>query len=166
MEFLDNPKTSAEKVAKIILTQAKIEKLLLDIIITLVRQDDTGENASIFERELGLTYDKKLKILKLLTNNADNNELFESLSKMGNLRNKVAHRDLMGELATKEFENSFRACTEIRKLLGKKKTNKNADIEHIYDKYISSEERVKDFFDADTKEQIKYLRRGKICPES
>lgn len=155
--FTKSASNDAEKVADIILTQARIEKLLTDIILEYIKTDTTGDVISIVETSLGVTYNKKLELVKLLANNQGNKDFIELLEKMGNLRNKIAHRDIIGELAIKNFNKKLAA---IEKIIGKQKMNKNTDLDHIYEKYNKNEQKVRDFFSADIEEQIDDLNKG------
>lgn len=155
--FTKSASNDAEKVADIILTQARIEKLLTDIILEYIKTDTTGDVISTVETSLGVTYNKKLELVKLLANNQGNKDFIELLEKMGNLRNKIAHRDIIGELAIKNFNKKLAA---IEKIIGKQKMNKNTDLDHIYEKYNKNEQKVRDFFSADIEEQIDNLNKG------
>ena len=155
--FTKSASNDAEKVADIILTQARIEKLLTDIILEYIKTDTTGDVISTVETSLGVTYNKKLELVKLLANNQGNKDFIELLEKMGNLRNKIAHRDIIGELAIKNFNKKL---ATIEKIIGKQKMNKNTDLDHIYEKYNKNEQKVRDFFSADIEEQIDNLNKG------
>ena len=158
--FTKSASNDAEKVADIILTQARIEKLLTDIILEYIKTDTTGDAISTVETSLGVTYNKKLELVKLLANNQGNKNFIELLEKMGNLRNKIAHRDVIGELAIKNFNKKLTCGAAIEKIIGKQKTNKNTDLDHIYEKYDKNEQKVRSFFSADIEEQIDNLNKG------
>ena len=158
--FTKSASNDAEKVADIILTQARIEKLLTDIILEYIKTDTTGDVISAVETSLGVTYNKKLELVKLLANNQDNKDFIELLEKMGNLRNKIAHCDIIGELAIKNFNKKLTCGAAIEKIIGKQKMNKNTDLDHIYKKYNKNEQKVRDFFSADIEEQIDNLNKG------
>ena len=156
MDFVSgNAKTPAEKVAKVILIQARIGKLLSDIILEFIKQDWNGDNLSEIEDRLGITYQKKIDIIRHLSKT--NYDIFEHLEKMGRLRNKIAHRDIMGYFFTKQANETISNYPELDKILGQQKTQKNRDLDYIFNKYSGHEEKVKKFFSLNIENQYKLL---------
>lgn len=164
--FMNSHPSYTEMLTDIILSHARIDKLLSEIIAKLLvgtSRNSTGEGiANNILNEM--SYRKKIEKLEdiselHLANDIQN--IFKDLRKMGGIRNDLAHGDIVGMMRSDEFDKDFIiGLGEIDSLPKKEDTTKYKKIEKPFTAYSRLFCKYYNFFSADINEQIKALFGG------
>lgn len=164
--FMNAHPSYTEMLVDVILSHARIDNLLSEIIVELLIE--TSQNRigkDIINNILNeMSYRQKIEKLESinelhLANDMQN--IFKHLRKMGAIRNDLAHGDIVGMMRSDEFDKNFIiGLGEIDSLPKKEDTTKYRKIEKPFNTYSKLFCKYYGFFSADTKEQIKALFGG------
>lgn len=164
--FMNTHPSYTEMLTDIILSHARIDKSLSEIITELLI--GTSKNSISEDITINIlnemSYRQKIEKLEgikglHLANGIKN--IFKDLKKMGGIRNDLAHGDIVGMIRSDEFDKNFIiGLGEIDLLPKKEDTAKYKKIEKPFNTYSKLFCKYYGFFSADIKEQIKALFGG------